>query len=61
MFPTEKELVDFIKKKSLVNFTMIAKHFEINNNTVSDLVSSLEKKKVLIIKKMGGSKLVFLK
>lgn len=61
MFPTEKELISFVKKKGLVNFSMIAKHFKIQNTTVSDLVVSLEKKKVLRIKKLGGSKLVLLK
>ncbi|MBT4577198.1 hypothetical protein HOB91_02620 [Candidatus Woesearchaeota archaeon] len=61
MFPTEKELITFIKKKGLVNFSMIAKHFKIQNTTVSDLVASLEQKKVLSIKKLGGSKLVLLK
>jgi Mn-dependent DtxR family transcriptional regulator len=61
VFPTEKELITFIKKKGLVNFSMIAKHFKIQNTTVSDLVASLEQKKVLSIKKLGGSKLVLLK
>lgn len=61
MFPTEKELISFVKKKGLVNFSMIAKHFQIQNTTVSDLVASLEKRKVLRIKKLGGSKLVLLK
>ena len=61
MFPTEKELITFVKKKGLVNFSMIAKHFKIQNTTVSDLISSLEQKKVLRIIKLGGSKLVLLK
>ena len=61
MFPTEKELLTFVKKKGLVNFSMIAKHFKIQNTTVSDLISSLEQKKVLGVKKLGGSKLVLLK
>jgi Mn-dependent DtxR family transcriptional regulator len=61
VFPTEKELLTFVKKKGLVNFSMIAKHFKIQNTTVSDLISSLEQKKVLRVKKLGGSKLVLLK
>ena len=61
MFPTEKELISFIKRKGLVNFSMIAKPFDIKNTTVSDLIVSLEKKKVLKIKKLGGSKIVLLK
>ena len=56
MFPTEKELITFIKKKGLVNFSMIAKHFKIQNTTVSDLVASLEQKKVLSIKKKKNKK-----
>ena len=61
MFPTEKELITFIKRKGLVNFSMIARHFEIQNTTVSDLIASLEKKKILSVKKLGGSKIVLLK
>ncbi|MBS3095561.1 hypothetical protein J4231_02695 [Candidatus Woesearchaeota archaeon] len=59
MFPTEGELTDFIKKKNnLVNFSMIAKHFGIKNTTVSDMIASMEKKGIVSIKKLGGSKLV---
>ena len=61
MIPTEKELINFIKRRDLVNFSLIAKHFNIKNTTVSDLISSLEKKKVLTVKKLGGSKIVRLK
>ena len=61
MFPTEKELIGFIKRRGLVNFSMIAKHFGIKNTTVSDLIASIEKKKVVYVKKLGGSKIVLLK
>tara|TARA_Y100000310_G_scaffold343156_1_gene449476 strand:- start:745 stop:930 length:186 start_codon:yes stop_codon:yes gene_type:complete len=61
VIPTEKELINFIKRRDLVNFSLIAKHFNIKNTTVSDLISSLEKKKVLTVKKLGGSKIVRLK
>ncbi|MDP3917342.1 MAG: FeoC-like transcriptional regulator [Nanoarchaeota archaeon] len=61
MFPSEKELIDFIKKREFVNFSMIARHFDIKNAAVSDFVALLEKKKVLRVKKMGGSKFVLLK
>jgi len=61
LFPTEKELIAFIKKKNLVNLTMIAKHFDVSIIGVSDLIASLEKKKALQVKKMGGQKLVSLK
>ena len=57
--PNEEELIAFVKKRNnLVNFSMIAKHFGINNATVFDLTSLLEKKKVISVKKIGGSKLV---
>ena len=61
MIPSEKELIEFIKKRELVNFSLIAKHFDIKNATVSDLVIPLEKKKLIEIKKLGGSKLVRLR
>jgi Mn-dependent DtxR family transcriptional regulator len=61
MIPKEKELVDFIKKRDLVNFSVIAKYFDIQNITVSDLIKDLEKKKLVTIKKLGGSKIVRLR
>jgi len=61
MIPTEKELVEFIKRRDLVNFSTIAKFYGINNATVSDLIDSLIHKKLVIVKKLGGSKIVRLK
>lgn len=61
MIPSEGELLDFIKRRDLVNFSIIAKHFDIKNSTVSDLIASLEKKKVVEVKKLGGSKIVRIK
>ncbi len=61
MIPTEKELLSFIKRKGLVNFSIIARHFNIKNTTVSDLIDSLVKKKVVSVKKLGGSKIVLIK
>lgn len=61
MIPTEKELLDFIKKRDLVNFTSIAKYFDIKNATVTDLINDLVKKKRVVVKKIGGSKIVRLK
>ena len=58
MIPTEKELMDFIKKRDLVNFSMIAKFFDIKNATVTDLIKSIEKKRLIQIIKLGGSKIV---
>ena len=59
MIPTEDELIEFVKRhNNLVNFSMVAKFFDINNATVSDLVNDLEKKKKLKIKKLGGSKII---
>ena len=61
MIPTEKELIEFIKRRDLVNFSLIAKHFEINNATVSDLVDALVKKKLVTVTIFSGSKVVRLK
>ncbi|MDP1694466.1 MAG: hypothetical protein Q8L34_02910 [Candidatus Woesearchaeota archaeon] len=61
MIPTEKELVDFLKKHDLINLTAIAKHFEIKNATVPDLLKPLEKRKVVEVRKFGGSKVVLLR
>ena len=61
MIPSERELVEFVKKRDLVNFSLIAKFFDIKNSTVSDLIFSLEKKKLVEIKKLGGSKIVRVK
>lgn len=62
MLPPEKELLDFIEKKAnLVNFSMIAKHFNIKNTTVYDLIDLMEHKKLVIVKQIGSSKLVMVK
>jgi len=61
MIPTEKELIEFIKSRDLVNFSSIAKYYEINNATVSDLIDMLLKKKLVTVIKLGGSKVVRLK
>ena len=61
MIPTEKELIDFIKRRDLVNFSAIAKFFDIKNTTVSDLIYALKHKKLVEVKKIGGNKIVRLK
>ena len=61
MLPSEEELLEFIKKRELVNFSMIAKAFDLRNSTVTDLMESLKAKKKVTIKKFGGSKVVMLK
>ncbi len=58
MIPKESDLLDFIKRRDLVNFSTIAKFYDIQNTTVSDIIRDLEKKKLVIIKKLGGSKIV---
>ncbi len=58
MIPNEQELINFIKSKELVNFSLIAKHFNIQNTTVSDLIKSLEHKKLVDVTILGGSKIV---
>jgi len=61
MVPNEKELVLFIKRKGLVNFSMIARHFEIQNATVSDLIATLKVRGKVNVKQLGGSKIVQVK
>lgn len=61
MIPSEKELLDFLKKHDLVNMTVIAKQFDVKNATVPDLLKPLEKKKLIEVRKFGGSKVVLLK
>ena len=61
MIPTEKELVDFLKKHDLINLTAIAKHFDIKNATVPDILKPLEKKRLVEVRKFGGSKVVLLR
>ena len=60
MIPSEKEPIEFIEKHELVNYSLIAKFFEINNATVTDLIKSLEKKKIVRIRQFSGSKVVLL-
>ena len=61
MIPKENDLLDFIKKRDIVNFSAIAKYFGIQNITVSDLIKDLEKKRLVTIQKLGGSKIVRIK
>ncbi len=61
MIPEEKELLSFIEQHEIVNFSIIARHFDIKNSTVSDLIDLLLKKKLVIVKKLGGSKIVMVK
>ena len=61
MIPTEKELMDFLRKRDLVNLTAIAKHFDIKNATVPDMLKPLEKKKIVEVRKFGGSKVVLVR
>ena len=61
MIPSEKELLQFIKVRDFVNYSVIAKFYELNNATVSDLIDDLIKKKLVIVKQFGGSKLIKLK
>ena len=61
MIPTEKELIEFIKKRELVNLSMIARFYDLKNMTVSDIINDLEKKKLVKTVKFGGSKVVLVK
>ena len=62
MIPSESELLTYLKRKNnLVNFSMIAKNFEIKNATVTDLIAALEKRKLVTVKKIGGQNIVMVK
>jgi Mn-dependent DtxR family transcriptional regulator len=61
LIPSEEELLLFIKRKGIVNFSMIARQFEIQNATVSDLIASVKAKGRVNVKQLGGSKIVQLK
>ena len=58
MIPNEKELIEFIKKGDMVNYSIIAKRYKINNATVSDLIDLLVHKKLVVVKQAGGNKFV---
>lgn len=61
MIPKEKDLLEFIAKRDLVNFSAIAKYYGLKNMTVSDIIKDLEKRKLVVVKKLGGSKIVRIK
>ena len=61
MIPTQEQLLKFIKSRNFVNFSLIAKHFNLKNTTVSDLIKDLEEKKLVEIINAGGSKMVQVK
>ena len=58
MLPTEKELLSYIKKEKLVNYTKIAKKFKVSNQTVPDLLKHLLENRKIRIKKIGAYKFV---
>ena len=58
MVPDKDELINFIRRRDIVNLSAIAKNFNIQNATVSDLINDLQKKKLIVVKKIGGSKIV---
>lgn len=61
MIPEQKELVEYIRNHKLVNYSIIAKFYDINNATVTDLIDALVKKKLVIVKKLGGNKVVMVR
>lgn len=58
MLPSETELLAYIKKEKLVNYTKIARRFKISNQTVPDLLQPLLNKKKIRIKKVGSYRFV---
>ncbi len=61
MVPTQEQLLNFLRKHNLPNLSKIAKHFNIQNTTVSDLVKDLEEKKLVSVVNVGGNKVVQVK
>ena len=57
--PTEKELLEQISEKKYLNFVSIAKHFNIPPAAMNDLLKPLLKRKLIRIRKVGASKMVF--
>ena len=58
MIPSVEALKNFLKKNRSANFSQIARRFDINNITVSELVKSLEKENLVSIEKVGQYKFV---
>jgi len=58
MIPSTDDLKNFLEKKRFANFSQIARRFDINNITVSELVKSLEKENLVSIERVGQYKFV---
>jgi len=61
LIPEQKELIEYIRRNEPVNYSLIAKFYDINNATVSDLVDALVKKKLVVVKIIGANKIVMIK
>jgi len=61
MIPSKEQLVKFIQKNDLTNYSNIAKHFKLKNSTVADLMDDLKSRNLVEVKKLGGSKIVMVK
>tara|TARA_Y100000034_G_scaffold100701_1_gene124459 strand:+ start:437 stop:985 length:549 start_codon:yes stop_codon:yes gene_type:complete len=59
--PNEEELMAFIKRRDLVNFSTIANFYKLNNATVSDMVNLLVYKELVTVKKLGSNKIIRMK
>jgi predicted transcriptional regulator len=58
MLPTELELMSYIRRIRLANFTRIARHFNISQHIIPDLLQPILKKGKIRIKKIGSNKFV---
>lgn len=58
MIPSVEALKNFLEKKRSANFSQIARRFDINNITVSEIVKSLEKENLVSIERVGQYKFV---
>jgi DNA-binding MarR family transcriptional regulator len=61
LIPEQKELIEYIGRHEPVNYSLIAKFYDINNATVSDLIDALVKKKLVVVKIIGANKIVMVK
>ncbi|GEM_PF-3399819 len=58
MIPSLDELRGFLQQNHNANFSQIARKFEINNVTVSELIKSFAKEHIVTIEKIGQYKFV---
>ncbi len=56
--PTEKDIIEFVSKGKLVNYSRIARKFHIKKLAVPDIIEPLIRRKIIVIEKVGSNKFV---